>query len=541
MRENWKLRKDLDELYIKERKNPMLCKKTIREYLEKAEKDNDIYVMGVCYYYLASINIDRGMRTDILSYAIKAANLLDNTTDYVMIVKCYNLLGIAYSAQEDYHLALEAYNRSSQIGSKHRIKALERIPVRNNIAECYFLMGDFATGKKILRECLDTVRKIAPEHHTYNVIIAVNLSVCCEGLKEYREATELLESVEDRVTLLDEPTDIAIYHARCACLAYVMGDEERGHRYADLTYSEIKNRKDTFEAHRDLETMARIQINLGDYERANRFADILTNYAVKSEHTLDKIIACRVQAAYYFHAGQKDKALEYYVRLNGLYEQRKLEENAMRLSTQKKLQNAYNETRRLLNRVRKSEEKADRDPFTRLLNRGGLLKTANEFATLAIAKTKTRGGIFIDIDFFKGYNDTYGHAKGDDVVKAVANACIAEETPYVRFARYGGDEFFGITVGQSEEELAEIAKRIAKRIRDAAIPHEKNIQYGIVTLSIGIVNIGCTDYNNTILDIVNSSDKALYHAKAEGKNAIYLFDYKHFDSDGNRDPYIRIE
>ncbi len=131
------------------------------------------------------------------------------------------------------------------------------------------------------------------------------------------------------------------------------------------------------------------------------------------------------------------------------------------------------------------------------------------------------GAIFVDIDFFKECNDTYGHARGDEIILKVADACRKEETKNVRFSRYGGDEFFGITRGLTDEKVLNIARRIARTIRDADLPHVNNPNGGRITLSIGVVNMTINDRTNTILDIANNADKALYYAKSAGKNVIY--------------------
>ncbi len=131
------------------------------------------------------------------------------------------------------------------------------------------------------------------------------------------------------------------------------------------------------------------------------------------------------------------------------------------------------------------------------------------------------GAIFVDIDFFKECNDTYGHARGDEIILKVADACRKEETKNVRFSRYGGDEFFGITRGLTDEKVLNIARRIARTIRDADLPHVNNPNGGRITLSIGVVNMTINDRTNTILDIANNADKALYYAKSAGKEVIF--------------------
>ena len=102
----------------------------------------------------------------------------------------------------------------------------------------------------------------------------------------------------------------------------------------------------------------------------------------------------------------------------------------------------------------------------------------------------------------------------------MADACLSEETATARFARYGGDEFFGVMVGYTDKQIVEIATRISDRIKAANIPHIKNTPTGKVTLSIGVVNVWLGNEASSSLDIVNYADKALYRAKDTGRNTI---------------------
>ena len=160
---------------------------------------------------------------------------------------------------------------------------------------------------------------------------------------------------------------------------------------------------------------------------------------------------------------------------------------------------------------------------------------------MPVKKRQKVGAIFIDIDCFKECNDTYGHAKGDEIIKEVASACRRQENKNIRFARYGGDEFFGITRGLSDDEVCDIARRICISIRNAAIPNEKNPNGGILTLSAGVVNVPITDRTDTILEIANYADKAVYYAKNAGRNAVYQLVHGENGTKAAGAAYIKID
>ena len=199
------------------------------------------------------------------------------------------------------------------------------------------------------------------------------------------------------------------------------------------------------------------------------------------------------------------------------------------------------EVKAFMRELKKQEKLIDRDPMTKLYNRNALPKIMNEFIDTAAIKNKRVGAIFVDIDYFKQYNDTYGHAKGDDIIRSVSDVCLDEECSTVKFARYGGDEFFGVLLGYSDDQISEIARRIARTIRDMDLKHSKNPNGERITLSMGLVNVVMKDTTRTILDIVNYADKAAYHAKNNEKNSIWAYDLEYSNKEKGDERYVKIE
>lgn len=530
-----------EALYEKYKGNIPRLKRELKRLLKEAKANDDILLIGKVNYCFALISYRQGQRTSLLLYAIKASSMLDKTADRDMIARSKNLLGIAYVAQENHQLALDAYNAAFEALQKKKQTRLLKNTVLSNIAECYYQMGDYKKSVKITEKCLADFEKSEEKNYDTIAIVGANLSDGYESLEEYEKAEAVLGRMEPIVDRLTLKSSVCLIYARRACVAYKMGDTRRGNAYADKAYEAVALCTDTYELHRDFEKIAHAQISAGEYDRADQFANILLNYAKSTGHTLDKIIAYRVQADYFNTIQDTKNALGYYRRLNKLYELRLKEEKAMQLDMLKRVEATEKEVRQLMQRIKRSEEKAEREPLTGLLNRAALLKTANAFAESAKEKRTTIGGIFIDIDYFKEYNDTYGHARGDEIIQKVAAACRERESAGVRFARYGGDEFFAVVLGHSDQEVRRIAAGICAQLREADVRHEKNPCGHRATLSVGVVNIDMSDGGNTILDVVNYADKALYYAKNTGRNAIYAFDVEHYDESDRRDTYINVE
>ncbi|MGB5633935.1 MAG: diguanylate cyclase [Waterburya sp.] len=131
--------------------------------------------------------------------------------------------------------------------------------------------------------------------------------------------------------------------------------------------------------------------------------------------------------------------------------------------------------------------------------------------------------ILCDIDYFKLYNDTYGHPIGDYCLQQVALAIefIIESTPGL-VARYGGEEFAIILPNIDAAQALKIAEKIAVNVNKLHVAHQKSLVSDYVTISLGVHSLIPTAESSPEL-LIALADKALYEAKAQGRNRAYLY------------------
>ncbi|WP_167541838.1 diguanylate cyclase [Herbaspirillum rhizosphaerae] len=128
--------------------------------------------------------------------------------------------------------------------------------------------------------------------------------------------------------------------------------------------------------------------------------------------------------------------------------------------------------------------------------------------------------LMIDVDFFKKYNDCYGHLAGDDCLRQIANHLLAViNRPGDVAARYGGEEFVVMLPNTDAGGARLVAERLLYNLSQAAIPHAQNLPSGYVTLSIG-VSAMVPGAGSTTTMLALAADKALYEAKDHGRNQI---------------------
>lgn len=129
--------------------------------------------------------------------------------------------------------------------------------------------------------------------------------------------------------------------------------------------------------------------------------------------------------------------------------------------------------------------------------------------------------LLFDVDYFKRYNDSRGHLAGDDVLKRVAQALAgALQRPGDLLARYGGEEFAAILPDVDEVGGAKVAERMRAAVEALAIPHPDSLAAQMVTVSVGGATAvpGVTPEVNTPAVLLDLADRALYRAKALGRN-----------------------
>ena len=185
---------------------------------------------------------------------------------------------------------------------------------------------------------------------------------------------------------------------------------------------------------------------------------------------------------------------------------------------------AYEEERRLSDsKTERLELMSRTDPLTGINNRLHL----SDDIEACIADFRAEGFpfsiIILDLDFFKNYNDQYGHLKGDDCLKTVSRVLkesVSREGDSLY--RYGGEEFL-LLLKRTDKDGAEV---IAQKVQDAlireAIPHQGSSVSSVVTASMGITTVRNGD--SSCSELFGEADKALYFSKGIGRNRVSHID-----------------
>jgi diguanylate cyclase (GGDEF)-like protein/PAS domain S-box-containing protein len=161
---------------------------------------------------------------------------------------------------------------------------------------------------------------------------------------------------------------------------------------------------------------------------------------------------------------------------------------------------------------------ADVDPLTGCLNRRAFFKRADAIFSEAELRLRTLTCIMTDIDHFKSFNDRYGHAVGDEVLRHVAGALARHLRPQDLLCRYGGEEFCILLRDTDEEAGMAVAERIRSGIEKDVGAAIMSVPHLTVTSSFGLADLDSRPAN--INELIKHADGALYAAKRSGRNRV---------------------
>ncbi len=163
------------------------------------------------------------------------------------------------------------------------------------------------------------------------------------------------------------------------------------------------------------------------------------------------------------------------------------------------------------------------DPLTGIYNRRFFDENLKRVIKNLSRSEGTLSMMMVDIDYFKNYDDTYGHIEGDNCLKIIAETLVNSVTREGDFvARYGGEEFVIVMPNTTEQGACLIAEKLLENVRRHNIPHSNSEVADHITISIGVIS-GKVQYTNTVNDYIKHADEVMYRSKQAGRDR-YIYE-----------------
>lgn len=378
-------------------------------------------------------------------------------------LQLYNVLFLLYEYYKDYNQAIVTLEKSMELA-----KALKRYNVASNaysnMSHVFLEMGNYTEALEMAKEGLDMAKLHKPESPLLEYRVKLNLAKSLLLTGDMETSYRMIEEMSaDPIleTNLREKTQCYMLHGEWSA--------------ANGRLSEA------------LQMFGKAKEVVGGYKDP---------YILKS--VLEKLIELSEDSRQYETGFYLQK--EYISLLNDLAEQ-ELAKKALKLDVK--------------HRLTETEKRANTDSLTGIFNRAYIEKKADEWL---------KSGIFVvcivfDIDDFKQINDGYGHLFGDEVIRNAATACLSLIGDNELFGRYGGDEFIILMKEATLEEgkkKAEQIRRTLHRLLEGKAGTNLTLK-----ISLGVSSNENSDAQ-TFKDLFHLADQALYKAKQQGKNQVFV-------------------
>ena len=221
--------------------------------------------------------------------------------------------------------------------------------------------------------------------------------------------------------------------------------------------------------------------------------------------------------------------VKYIIKISDTYQNKLLEtreklkrEIKDKNKTETKLKNKISELQKTKQKLEKTNQKLSkiscRDQLTDLYNRREFEKTIKNEWRNAIREAKPISVVMLDIDYFKKFNDNYGHLAGDNCLQKLSQALKNTlKRPRDFLARYGGEEFIAILPDTNQSGAKHVAELLRKNVVNLEIPHNHSPVLNYVTISLGVATTEKAELY-VFEEILDKVDQALYQAKDNGRN-----------------------
>ena len=181
----------------------------------------------------------------------------------------------------------------------------------------------------------------------------------------------------------------------------------------------------------------------------------------------------------------------------------------------------------LIKKTRQLEEMAWVDGLTGIWNRRMFNTKFADACRYAQRNKRAISVMLIDIDYFKQYNDNYGHAAGDEVLVKVAKALlVGAGRPFDTVARYGGEEFIILLNDVHPQDGALVGEKVRELVEGLDIEHKFSSIHKVLTVSVGVATSGQTSEFIDQEALLKLADKCLYEAKGAGRNCVISTDFR---------------
>lgn len=520
------------ELFESRLENPNYVLEICSLLEDYAGRFGDNSLLGFTYFYRGEAYYILNKTEFMFRYMTKAIPYLSDTAQWELLARVYNMMAIVSINRGHAPVAVDYYLTALKCAKEHNIDSII-CSIHINLGYLYMQNAVYDEGQQHFEEAYKIYLQSSDKEAQIGRLnmIYTNLITCHMLQSDMDTASHYLERLMTECSPHFNNMDYVYVGCMTARYYHLCKDYAKRDETIEDILSRLKEPLPILDLFDDLYALCLLTLEIENY---NAFLQILNELEPEVYHTgmrnLErKILELKIQ--YYRKKRETDNYLLATARLY-TFSTTMEKENALMISNMIHVRTALEHARENQKKIEKENailtRKSETDSLTGLANRYRMTDVFQQMLDNCRENRKTLSVEILDIDYFKEYNDNYGHQAGDECIRKVAGIINEMQGDTVFCARYGGDEFIIIYDGLEKEEVLERAKKLRNDIIAQNITHEFSKSAPFVTVSQGICHAVPTPGNKN-WDFLHVADEYLYMVKKQERNSICFGNLKRTD------------
>lgn len=495
--------------------------------IELADEASDEDALGFAYFYIGEVEYLANSIDEMFGSMLNALRYLGNSGQWYLAARVYNVMGITSVSRGNTVAAMEYYLSGLYICEEHDVKSVQS-SIELNLGYLYLDAGVYKEAEEyFLKAYNEYVRTPAQKRRNETLtMIYTNLATCHLLADELDKAKEYIGKLKDECQASFGNMDYIYVECLEVRFHHICGDYKSRDKIIDDVKRRLSGNVLIMDIFDDIYDFCNLMVEIDRLDVLQEIIEKLDEPIKKTQINNLKRKFLILKIKLYMKNGDKeacDGALISFFELSEKLEMDKQKMIASILHVRNSVDKMKDKQRVLEAEKLKLLERSETDQLTGIANRYRLV----QYAQSSLAKCKKEriplSYEVLDIDYFKQYNDTYGHQAGDECIKAVAGILSDIQNDSIFAARYGGDEFVVIYVGMSVEEVVRTAEVLKRRAQELGSVYKgAGVDVG-VTISQGICHC-IPEEDSKDRDYLYYADIMLYNVKRKRRNGICVGD-----------------
>lgn len=511
----------MDEILNIRYKSPEKERELCFELLSQSDDD---YSKAFARTYLADALHSLGLLESAIRECQMALEITEKNQYEKLSLTLYNLAGIIYTHIEDEQGALDYYFKGINL-AKEMQDYMMCGALLANIAFVYRKFGAYDKASVALEKAYNMAKEaVQNDAHVefsdkfyYKQTAGIALQK-----KEPDVALPLLQKVDPRGEYTEDTemmTMYAVYYTQ-------KNEKERSLSYLNIVMNNMENEGNEFERLSYYFDVIDLYLELQEFEKAQKVVQKAKNILRGMNISAKWVKLANYEVEISKALGDENnlqKAYQLFYEKDTQFDENRKQAAIKRLKKRIELQSEIDKRADMEAAQAILITKSERDELTGIFNRRGIRKYLSGKYCYAQQQEKMFAVMIVDVDYFKEFNDTYGHLAGDDCLKQIAGALTSALNDKGIVGRYGGDEFLVAVTDRKTEEITDIIINIRQKIKNLMLENVNSKISKYLTVTIGAVN-AVPGKQTDILEYMHAADTALYEIKKDSKNGFLVKD-----------------